>query len=77
MSKESQDWLKRQIDLYEMDIPGMVKSPKPGTLEHYKWITETYDDDEPERNNFVSDLDHSDRENFLGSSRNQKPEKDD
>jgi hypothetical protein len=38
MSKEDHDWLKRQVDLYDMIMPGMVKPPKPGTPEHYKWI---------------------------------------
>ena len=47
MSKENHDWLKRQVDLYDMDMPGMVKPPKPGTPEHYKWIQETYFADKP------------------------------
>ena len=47
MSKEDRDWLKRQVDLYDMNMPGMVKPPKPGTPEHYKWIRETYFADKP------------------------------
>ena len=42
MSKEAHDWLKRQVDLYDMIMPGRVQPPKPGTPEHYKWIQETY-----------------------------------
>ena len=75
MSKESQDWLKRQIDLYEMDIPGTVKSPKPGNLEHYKWITETYNDDE--RNNFVDNFSADAPEGVLADQRNEKTQEDD
>lgn len=80
MSKENRDWLKRQIDLYEMDIPGMVKPPKPGTPEHYKWITETYKDDYDkllERNTSIDTSIGAIGGNPHTSSRNEKPEKDD
>jgi|TARA_B100001175_G_C19050698_1_gene421877 hypothetical protein len=46
MSREDQAWLKRQQELLDMNMPGMVKSPKPGTPEYYKWIQDTYADDE-------------------------------
>tara|TARA_R110000751_G_scaffold125486_3_gene227160 strand:+ start:257 stop:424 length:168 start_codon:yes stop_codon:yes gene_type:complete len=48
MSKEDREWLKKQIDLYDMNIPGMVKPPKPGTPEHYVWIQETYESEDEE-----------------------------
>ena len=46
MSKEDHDWLKRQRELYDLDMPGQVKGPKPGTPEYYKWIQDTYSNDE-------------------------------